>query len=70
MISLLVLLIVFLLVAVRQIGKLKLEIWHIMTFGAMTCLLTSQITPNDALKSINLDVILFLFGMFVIGVGL
>lgn len=41
-----------------------------MGFGALACLITQQISPTDALKSINLDVILFLFGMFVIGVGL
>ena len=41
-----------------------------MTFGALACLITAQISPNDALKSINLDVIIFLFGMFVVGVGL
>lgn len=70
MISILILLSVFILVAIRQVGKLKLEIWHSMTFGAIACLLTGQITPIDALKSVNLDVILFLFGMFVIGVGL
>lgn len=70
MISILILLSVFILVAIRQVGKLKLEIWHSMTFGAIACLLTGQITPIDALKSVNLDIILFLFGMFVIGVGL
>ena len=41
-----------------------------MTFGALACLLTRQISPTDAVKSINIDVILFLFGMFVVGVGL
>ena len=41
-----------------------------MVFGALACLITQQISPTDALKSINLDVILFLFGMFVIGVSL
>ena len=70
MISVAILLIVFSLIAVRQVGKIKLEIWQVMTFGALACLLTGQISPVDALTSINLDVILFLFGMFVVGVGL
>lgn len=70
MISVAILLLVFSLIAVRQVGKIKLEIWQVMTFGALACLLTRQISPTDALMSINLDVILFLFGMFVVGVGL
>ncbi len=70
MISVVILLIVFTLIAVRQIGKVKLEIWQVMTLGAIACLLTCQISLLNAFKSINLDVILFLFGMFVVGVGL
>lgn len=41
-----------------------------MLGGAITVLITGQITPIDALKSINIDVILFLFGMFVVGEAL
>ena len=70
MISVVILLVVFSLIAVRQVGKIKLEIWQVMTFGALACLLTGQISPTNALMSINLDIILFLFGMFVVGVGL
>ena len=69
-IPILVLLIVFALIAVRQIGNIKLHIWQIMLFGAITVLLTAQITPIDALKAINIDVMLFLFGMFIVGVAL
>jgi len=69
-ISVVILLVVFSLIAVRQVGKIKLEIWQVMTFGALACLLTGQISPTNALMSINLDIILFLFGMFVVGVGL
>lgn len=61
---------VFLLIAVRQIGRIRLGIWQIMLFGALAVLLTGGISPSDALKSINMDVILFLFGMFVIGEAL
>jgi len=41
-----------------------------MLFGALAVLITGQISPIDALKSINLDVMLFLFGMFVVGQAL
>lgn len=41
-----------------------------MTLGALGCLLTGEISAFDAVKSVNLDVIIFLFGMFVVGVGL
>jgi Na+/H+ antiporter NhaD/arsenite permease-like protein len=70
MISIIILAIVFILIAVRQIGKFKLQIWQIMLFGALAALFTGQIAPIAALKSINIDVILFLFGMFVIGEAL
>jgi len=41
-----------------------------MLLGALAVLVTRQISPVEALKAINLDVILFLFGMFVIGQAL
>jgi Na+/H+ antiporter NhaD/arsenite permease-like protein len=41
-----------------------------MLFGAIAVLITGQISPLNALLSINLDVILFLFGMFIVGVAL
>lgn len=66
-IPVLVLTIVFILTAVRRIGSYKLKIWQVMLFGALAVLLTGGIAPLDAVKSINLDVIIFLFGMFVIG---
>ncbi len=70
MISIVILLIVFVLIAVRQIGNIRLQIWQIMLLGAIAVLLTVQISPLDALKSIDLDVMLFLFGAFVIGQAL
>src|SRR3989338_3723396 len=70
MIPIIILLIVFVLIAIRQVGNLRLQIWQIMLSGALAVLLTGQISPTDALKSINLDVILFLFGMFVVGQAL
>ncbi len=58
---------VFLLIAVRQIGTFTFKIWQIMLGGAVAVLVTGQILPADAFHAINLDVMLFLFGMFVVG---
>jgi Na+/H+ antiporter NhaD/arsenite permease-like protein len=70
MVSIIVLLVVFVLIAVRQIGKFRFQIWQVMLLGAVIVLLTGQIPPATALKAINLDVMLFLFGMFVVGQAL
>ncbi len=67
MISIVILALVFLLIAVRRIGRLHLQIWQVMLAGTIAVLVTGQITPADAFKAINFDVIFFLFGMFVIG---
>jgi Na+/H+ antiporter NhaD/arsenite permease-like protein len=69
-IPIIVLAVVFTLIAVRRIGNFRLQIWQVMLFGAVAVLLTGQITPMNALRSINSDVILFLFGMFVVGEAL
>jgi Na+/H+ antiporter NhaD/arsenite permease-like protein len=58
---------VFLMIIVRKIGRWRLEIWHIMLGGALLVLIARSIAPIEALKAINLDVMLFLFGMFVVG---
>jgi len=67
MISIIILAIVFILIAVRQIGNIKLQIWQIMLGGAIGVLITRQISFLNAFRSINFDVILFLFGMFTVG---
>ncbi|NYT02057.1 MAG: anion transporter [Methanosarcinales archaeon] len=61
---------VLLLIAVRQVGGLRLQIWQIMLAGAAACLLLGEISPADAARSVNLDVMVFLFCMFVIGEAL
>jgi len=66
MLVIIVLIAVFVLIAIRQIGSIKLKIWQIMLAGAIVVFVTGQISPANALLSINLDVIFFLFGMFVI----
>ncbi|MBN1396771.1 MAG: anion transporter [Bacteroidetes bacterium] len=69
-IPLITLIIVFILIAVRQIGDIRIRIWQVMAMGAGVVILTGQISPRDAVYAVNLDVILFLFGMFVIGQAL
>ncbi len=61
---------VFILIAVRQVGRFRLQIWQSMLLGAIVVVLTQQISSHDALASVNLDVMLFLFGMFVVGEAL
>lgn len=70
MIPVVVLTIVLLLIAIRQVGNIRLQIWQIMLGGALAVLLTGRISPSAALISVNFDVILFLFGMFVVGEAL
>jgi Na+/H+ antiporter NhaD/arsenite permease-like protein len=64
---LVVLAIVFILIAVRQVGRFRIRIWQIMLGGALTVLFTGQISLSAAAGAINPDVMLFLFGMFVVG---
>lgn len=68
--SLITLLVVFLLIAARRIGRFRIAIWQAMLGGALAVLLTGQITPLAAWQAIDWDVMLFLFGMFVIGQAL
>jgi Na+/H+ antiporter NhaD/arsenite permease-like protein len=70
MISIIVLLIVFILIAVRQLANIRYQIWQVMLAGAFGVLVTGQISPLKALKAINPDVMLFLFGMFIVGQAL
>jgi Na+/H+ antiporter NhaD/arsenite permease-like protein len=69
-ISLLILLGVFLVIAFRTIGGIPVKIWHAMAAGAALVLVTGQISPLEAMQAIDLDVMLFLFGMFVVGEAL
>jgi Na+/H+ antiporter NhaD/arsenite permease-like protein len=61
---------VFLLIAVRQVGRFRFRIWQVMTGGAFAVLLTGQISLQDAFQAINSDVLFFLFGMFIVGAAL
>ncbi|NLA31450.1 MAG: anion transporter [Methanomicrobiales archaeon] len=70
LVSIVVLGVVFLLIAVRKIGGVSFRIWQVMLLGATAVLLAGEITPMEALASIDIDVMLFLFGMFVVGEAL
>ena len=61
---------VFVLIAVRRVGKLHFGLWQIMLLGAVAVLVTGQIGPREALGAIDPDIMLFLFGMFVVGQAL
>ena len=61
---------VFVLIAVRRIGNLHFRLWQIMLLGAVAVLVTGQIGLRAALGAINPDVMLFLFGVFVVGQAL
>ena len=65
-----ILFIVFGLIAVRQVGRLRLKIWQIMLGGAAVVLLTLQISLPDAVRAVDVDVMLFLLGMFIVGEAL
>jgi len=49
MISIITLIIVFVLIAVRQVGNIKLRIWQIMLLGAL-------VVPDDILTGRSLPV--------------
>jgi Na+/H+ antiporter NhaD/arsenite permease-like protein len=68
--ALIVLVVVLILIAVRRVGRFRFQIWQAMTLGAIAVLLMGAISPRAALTSINREVMLFLFGMFVIGEAL
>lgn len=65
--TLLALAAVIALIAVRQLRDVRLQIWQVMLGGAAAMVLTARIPPGGALRAIDLDVMLFLFGMFVLG---
>jgi len=67
---LIVLCLVFALIALRQVGGFRLHIWQITLAGALVLLLTQNISPLNAIRAVDPDVILFLFGMFVVGEAL
>ncbi|MCA9419486.1 MAG: hypothetical protein KC592_00615, partial [Nitrospira sp.] len=68
--SLFILLGVYLVIACRKICGIPVKIWQAMTAGALLVLMTGRISPLSAIQAINLDVMVFLLGMFVLGEAL
>lgn len=58
---------IFALSLVRNIGKFQIRIWQLTVISAFICILTNQISIKAAFYSVNFNVLLFLFGMFCIG---
>ncbi|MEO0244701.1 MAG: SLC13 family permease, partial [candidate division WOR-3 bacterium] len=61
---------IFSLIAVRHLIPFPLKYWHIMFMGALIYLLSHSITFDEAMKSVDIDVIVSLFGMFSLGFAL
>jgi hypothetical protein len=59
-IPVIVLILVFVGIAIRKVGRFTFKIWHIMLIGAMAVLVTGQIAPLSALRAINPEVMIFL----------
>ena len=62
--SLGILVLVYVLIIQRRFGNIP--IWTSMTIGALFMVLLQVISVESAFEAINLDIILFLFGMFSI----
>ena len=58
---------VFLIIALRKIGGFPVKIWQAMLAGAFLVILTGELHPLAALQAIDLDVMVFLLGMFLVG---
>jgi Na+/H+ antiporter NhaD/arsenite permease-like protein len=65
-IAIIILLIVLTAIALRRITQIVIPIWTIMAAGAIATLLFQQISFVNALTAIEPDVMLYLFGVFLI----
>jgi len=61
---------VFFLIAARQALRIPLRIWQIMLGGALVVLITGQIPLVEAAAAIDVRVMVFLLGMFILGEAL
>lgn len=68
--SVIVLLAVLALIAARKVGHMRIAIWQAMVGGALVVLASGPISPRAALAAIDAEVMLFLFGMFVVAEAL
>ncbi|TBR11307.1 MAG: anion transporter [Candidatus Nitrosotenuis sp.] len=68
--SIAIFIVVYGLIAVRNIGGMRFPMWATMLAGATAVLLLQIIPLDSAYQSINFDVIFFLIGMFILVSGL
>ncbi len=62
--------VVYALIVLRNLGRIKLPIWTVMFAGAVAMLFLNGTSLKTAYASINLDVVFFLIGMFSIVSGM
>jgi Na+/H+ antiporter NhaD/arsenite permease-like protein len=62
-----VLLIVFTAIALRQVSAVRLQIWQIMVAGAFWVVISGNISPSAALHAIKPEIMIYLFWMFLLG---
>jgi Na+/H+ antiporter NhaD/arsenite permease-like protein len=65
--SVAILAVVLIVIATRGVAGVHIRIWQAMLGGAIAMLASGQIGPRQAMAAIDLDVMVFLFGMFVVG---
>ncbi|QYZ80380.1 anion transporter [Methanofollis formosanus] len=69
-IALVIALVVFLLIAFRQVLPSPPAIWQIMVGGAVAMLLAGAVTPVAAITAIDLEVMIVLFSVLLLGAAL
>lgn len=57
---------VFALIVVRRVGRFKVELWMAMLLGAVLLMVLGVTNLSQALSAIDLDLLAFLFGAFLI----
>jgi Na+/H+ antiporter NhaD/arsenite permease-like protein len=68
--DLLILMITYGLIVLRGVGRINVQPWAAMLLGAALTIVLGVLTPQQALSSINLNVILFLISLFTISSAL
>lgn len=69
-VSLAVAIVIFVAIAIRQWLPAGIRIWQIMVAGALVLLVVGQISPIEAFKAIDWNVIFYLFGVFSVASAL
>ncbi len=69
-VSLAVAIVIFVAIAIRQWLPASIRIWQIMVAGALVLLVLGQISPIEAFKAVDWNVIFYLFGVFSVASAL